>query len=229
MLDTDTAKHTCLTTTPAIQTYSLPSGQTFSVKLQCLDRFGDSWIALGFDNALAADGGSASDGGDFYFVEGQTGGMGGAYHVNSASGDVEAWISVADSTAPNNSQVIMHLLTASAHTVELSLAGSGVGFCSAHLKADADHLFIRAKTNGAPPPGTPMTGPQYCDASRDGCFAVGALGTDLGGDASDCAEVAATTFGIASELDASGDPEANVTPASIYMYFAQVPAGVPAF
>lgn len=91
----------------------------------------------------------------FYLLEGQEGGMGGVYRVDGD--DVEGWIAVADRNAPMNSRVLMHLITHKAPaTSELALAGAGVGFCSGHLKTSSDYLFIQGKTNGAPPPGTPM-------------------------------------------------------------------------
>jgi hypothetical protein len=227
-LDTDTSKHDCLTSAPVEKRIALPGGQSFTLKLQCMQNWGGGWLAFGFENAQSADAGhvDAHGGSDFYLIEGQDGGMGGAYHIHGGSGDVEAWISVADSRAPNNSQVIMHMLTDMlAGTLELALAGSGVGFCSAHLKTGNDFLFIRAETNGAPPPGTPMnaTG-QYCDAPRAGCFATNALSTDLGGDAASCTTIATTSFGISVDLET-----ANVMPATIYTYFNAVPTGIPAF
>jgi hypothetical protein len=242
-LDTDASKHECLTATPVDKTYSLPGGQTFNVKLQCLQSFGAAgspgagWVAFGFAHArvlVESDAGAVDTGepdDDFYLVEGQATGMGGAYHVQRTSGTVEAWIAVADSVATSNSQVIMHLATDKlAATSELALAGSGVGFCAAHLQTSADFIFIQGKTNGVPPPGTSMMpGVQYCDALRAGCFAVGALDVDLGGDAPSCTSIASSAFAIHSELDASNDATANVMPASVFMYFNQMPLGVSAF
>jgi hypothetical protein len=242
-LDTRPSMHACLTTAPLARTIALPGGQSFTVKLQCMSQYAGGWMAFGFDTALDdadvdagvldTDAGAldAQSGKDFYFIHGQDGGMGGAYRVSAARGDVEAWLTVADSRAPNNSQVVMHLMTNSAAgTTELALAGSGVGFCSAHLKTGHDFLFIQAKTNAPPPPGTPMNSPtQFCDASRTGCFATDALGTDLGGDAVGCTSIATRSFGIRATIDASSDPEGNVTPATIYQYFNQAPAGIPAF
>jgi hypothetical protein len=236
-LDTDPATHPCLTTTPVPWTYSLPAGQSFTVQLQCLEQLGApgspgaGWVAFGFDRAAAADAGptEASDGNDFYLVEGQASGMGGAYHLSGVSGSVEAWISVADSTLPLNSQVIMHLLTDKLRgTLELALAGSAVGFCSGHLKANQGHLFVSGKTNAPPPPGAPMAG-QYCDALRAGCFDTTALGMDLGEGHASFADISTGSFAIRTGLDASTDSGANVTPATIYRYFEQPPMGVPTF
>jgi hypothetical protein len=114
--------------------------------------------------------------------------------------------------------------------LELTFAGSGVGFCGAHLKTDPTNLFIEGKTNGALPPGTslPANG-QYCDAERTGCFALTNLTTNLGGDNAACAALSPSSFGISTTLDASSDPEANVTPATVWSYFGTVPSGVPAF
>jgi hypothetical protein len=191
------------------------------VALQCLQAWDGGYVAFGFVPA-AADGDqdagvAAADGGhDFYLVEGQDGGMGGAYHVR-ASGDVEAWLTVADSRAPNNSQVLMHLMTnAAAATTELVFGGSGVGFCSAHLKTGADHLFIRGKMNAPPPPGTSITPTmQYCDIERTACFATADLMNDV--DAAACGSL--RTFGIATTIDASSDPDGNVMAPAIYMFF----------
>jgi hypothetical protein len=243
-LDTDASRHTCLTSAPLEHTYALPGGQTFRVKLQCMQAFGASgsagegWIAFGFarPNAAMDDAGTeAADGGDdlerddFYLVQGQASGMGGAYRISGS--DVEAWIAVADSSAPMNSRVIMHLIT---HKVpaqsELALAGAGVGFCSGHLKTSPDFLYIEGKTNGAPPPGTGMTsGTQYCDASRAGCFAISALDVDLGAEAEGCSGIANRSFEIHGGLDASSDHGANVMADSIYTYFSQRPIGVTDF
>jgi hypothetical protein len=240
-LDTRPSTHPCLTTAPVAHTISLPGGQSFTLKLQCMNQSVGGWMAFGFDTAqddadagvLDADAGAldANGGKDFYLIHGQDGGMGGAYRVSAARGEVEAWLTVADSRVPNNSQVIMHLLTDSASgTTELALAGSGVGFCSAHLKTGHNFLFIQAKTNAPPPPGTPMSAQmQYCDSSRTGCFATDTLDTDLGGDAVGCMPIAARSFGIRAPIDASSDPEGNVTPATVYQYFNQAPAGIPAF
>jgi hypothetical protein len=232
-LDTTPSKHACLTGTPVAKTISLPGGQAFTVQLQCIDHWNGGWIAFGFDSAQAADAGhvAAIGGADFYLMEGQDGGMGGAYHLQGATGDVEGFITVADSRVPNNSQVIMHLLTDNAaSTIELTLAGSGVGFCSAHLKTGNDFIFIRAKTNGAAAPGTPLPASgQYCDDARTGCFATATLGMDLGGDAVSCSAIASNTFAIDMDLDASSDTGANVTPTMIYTYFDQEPTGIAAF
>jgi hypothetical protein len=231
-LDTDPSKHSCLTATPIDKSYALPGGQTFDVKLQCMQSYGGGFIAFGFDHAQAADAGATAihGGEDFYLVQGQEGGMGGAYHLQG-NGNLEGWISVADSRVPAGSQVIMHMLTdQTAGTLELTFGGSGVGFCNVHLKTGGDYLFIRGKTNGAPPPGTPMSeAGGYCDAVRSGCFAVSALTMDLGGDAASCSAIAASSFGIAIDLDASSDPEANVVAANVYAYFDSAPSGVPAF
>jgi hypothetical protein len=245
-LDTDPSKHKCLMTTPIERTYTFPSGQSFGVKLQCMQSFGNpgdagaGWVAFGFgpsdpDEDADAGTGDADGGTDvagreaFYLVEGQEGGMGGAYRV--AGDNVEAWIAVADSNAPSNSQVLMHLITHKTPAAsELVLAGAGVGFCSGHMKTSADYLFIEGKTNGALPPGAPMTpGAQYCDASRAGCFAVGALETELSPDDAHCEPIAHPTFEIRGALDASNDSGANVMPGHIYTYFNQRPTGIAAF
>lgn len=238
-LDTDPSAHECLTASPVSVSYTLPGGQTFGVKLQCLLEFpagpvgGAGWVAFGFDQAAVAvaDAGpvEASEGNDFYLVEGQATGMGGAYHISGSTGSVQGWIAVADRAAPTNSQVIMHLLTDKpADTLELALAGSGVGFCSGHLKADADHLFVSGKTNAAPPPGAAMSG-QYCAAARAGCFAVTALATDLGEASPSCSGVNSSAFAMRASLDASTDTGANVTPGNIHQYFGTRPSGIPAF
>lgn len=237
-LDTDPAAHECLTAAPVAVSYALPAGQSFGAKLQCLQTFaagpvgGAGWVAFGFDQAAAAvDAGPvvASEGNDFYLVEGQANGMGGVYHISGATGSVEAWIAVADRSAPLNSQVIMHLLTDEpAGTLELAVAGSGVGFCSGHLKANADYLFVSGKTNAPPPPGSPMSG-QYCDALRAGCFAIGALATDLGEGSASCSGIDRSGFALHAGLDASSDAGATVSPGTIYQYFSTQPSGVPAF
>lgn len=235
-LDTALSKHACLSAEPSARTVALPGALSFPVMLQCMVHSGGSWLAFGFARASIdadADAGVGESGarGDFYLVEGQEGGMGGAYHVKAGSNDVEAWITVADRRVPNNSQVIMHLVThTAAGTTELALAGSGVGFCSAHLKTSRDYLFIEAKTNAALPPGAPMTpGSQYCDASRSGCFATSALDVDLGPHASGCMDLSVDSFAIRDALDASHDPEANVTPARVYEYFNMAPTNITAF
>ncbi|HEY4183414.1 MAG TPA: hypothetical protein VGP07_00020 [Polyangia bacterium] len=252
-LDTRTSEHPCLSGAPVPFTYSFPGGQTFPIQLQCLEAIGGGsspsggWLAFGFDAALAAapapDGGDAepapdggvmgTDGGGdhFYLAEGQNGGMGSVYRFDRSTGDVEGWISVADQSLPTGSQVIMHLTTnKAAGTLELTMGGSSVGFCAAHLKSGGNYLFIDAKTTAPPPPGTSMSaGVQYCDASRTGCFDTTNLATDLGGDAPDCAALARPTFSITTDLDASSDPGANVTPPTIYTYFTGQPSGIPAF
>jgi len=189
----------------------------------------------------AVDAGAAGDGDagvpfpgrDFYLVEGQTGGNGGAYHIDS-NGNVEAWIAVAERDIPANSQVLMHLRTAHvAKTLELALAGSGVGFCAAHLKTNPASLFVTGKTNAPPPPGTEqMVGTQYCDADRAGCFQASALDTDLGADSATCNAMGASSFALTVALDADTTADAgspNVTPGSIYTYFSEKPAGVSEF
>lgn len=220
-IDTDSAHHPCLSSTPIEHDFSFPPGQHFHVALQCLQDWGGGYVAFGFVPAGSAGdedaGVSAADGGhDFYLIEGQDGGMGGAYHVR-ANGDVEAWLTVADSRAPNNSQVLMHLMTnAAAATTELAFGGSGVGFCSAHLKTGADQLFIRGKLNAPPPPGTPISAnAQYCDIERTACFATADLTSDLG--AAACGSL--SHFAIATSIDASSDPDGNVMAPAIYMFF----------
>lgn len=230
-LDTDSTKHACLTMAPQTRTLSFPGGQSFRLQLQCMTQGMGSWMAFGFAPAEAddADAGPAAAGGgnDFFIISGQDGGMGGAYHVRS-TGAVEAWLTVADSRAPNNSQVLMHLLTdKSDSTTELTLGGSGVGFCSAHLKTGANYLFIEGKTNAPPPPGAPMG--HYCDVQRAGCFSTTSLNTDLGAGAAACAPIAAASFALHSSLDASADAEANVTPATIYQFFSSQPQGIAAY
>jgi hypothetical protein len=255
-LNLDPEQHTCLTSTPVSKTYVLPEGQTFEVKLQCLQTFGGSgWVGFGFaeataitstpasdagagdagsDAAVAADSdaGSPGAGRDFYLIEGQPGGNGGAYHID-AQGNVEAWVAVAERDIPANSQVIMQLKTLeSASTLELVLAGSGVGFCAAHLKTSPDLVYTQGKTNAPPPPGEePVVGVQYCNALSGGCFAASALDTDLGADSETCAAVGPSSFALGVELDAdtSGDAGTNVNPGLIYEYFSEPPDGVPAF
>jgi hypothetical protein len=242
-LDPRPAKHPCLMAAPVAKTYALPGGQSFTVKLQCIDSHGSDWVAFGFGSALASsdagasdddagppDGGAlAADGGgdDFFLVQGQSTGNGGAYHVNRSTGDVEGWITVADSQSPGNSQVVMHLLTSkAAGTLELALGGSAVGFCGAHLMTGANAIYIQGQTNAAPPPGTPA-GSQACAATRSGCFAASALGIDLGASSATCAAIGHGAFRISTELDAS--PGANVTPGTIHTYFSAPPPGVAAF
>ena len=235
-LDTDPSSHPCLTAAPVPWSYALP-GQRVTVQLQCLQEFGAAgsagagWLAFGFDRASAADAGptQASEGNDLYLIMGQEAGNGGAYHIAGATGNVEGWIAVADRNVPLNSQVLMHLLTdKAAGTLELALGGAAVGFCSAHLKASRDYLFVSGRTNAPPPPGSPMAG-QYCDARRAGCFATAALTTDLGESSPSCAGVGASAFAIVPGLDASTDAGANVSPAEVWRYFSQRPTGVPAF
>jgi hypothetical protein len=225
-----------LTAAPLPWSYVLP-GRRVTVQLQCLQEFGAAgsagagWLAFGFERASAADAGpvQAGAGNDFYLIMGQETGNGGAYHIAGATGDVEGWIAVADENVPLNSQVLMHLVTdKSAGTLELALGGAAVGFCSAHLKTSRDYLFVSGRTNAPPPPGSPMAG-QYCDASRAGCYATAALGTDLGESSPSCASVGASTFAINVGLDASTDTGANVNPAEIWRYFSQRPTGVAAF
>jgi hypothetical protein len=232
-LDTDTTRHACLTAAPITTEFMLPGGVMFSAKFQCIQQSEGKWLAFGFDAAQAADAGSVAiaAGQDFYLADGQEGGMGDVYRISGATGDVEAWISVADSRAPANSQVLIHLLTHRASsTLELTFAGTGVGFCSAHLNTGSDHLFITAKTNAPPPAGTPMSViGQWCDAVRSGCFASADLSMDLGGSDPSCAALDQHSFEIATTLDASQDAEANVSGPQIYTYFNHMPEGLPAF
>jgi hypothetical protein len=252
-LDPRPSQHPCLTAAPIEKTFALPAGASFPVRLQCLQHMGDQWVAFGFGTPLVAppavdggadagddaagdpgvpDGGAlGADGGgdDFYLAEGMTGGMGGAYHVDRATGNVDGWIIVADSRAPMNSQVVMHLFAdRAAGTVELSFAGTGVGFCAAHVKTGGGHIFVSGKTNAPPPPGAPMT-TQSCDSPRTGCFDAAALGTDLGDDAPPCTRLSSAAFALSPDLDASGDPGANVNPAALTGIFDAAPAGVPSF
>lgn len=252
-LDPRPSAHPCLTGEPVSSRYPLPGGQTFEVKLQCFDGLGDGkgWLAFGFGTALppapdagASDGGregtgppdggalaAAGGGNDFYLVEGQAGGMGSAYHIDRRSGSVEGWLTVADRGAPANSQVIMHLLTdRAAGTFELTLGGSSVGLCAAHLKMGGGFLFINARTNAPPPPGTPMgVGTQSCEPLRAGCFDATMLDHDLGASDVGCSGIGAGSFAIPIDLDASTGPGANVTPSTVYTYFEHAPSGVPAF
>jgi hypothetical protein len=228
LLDTDLAAHDCLTTEPISLSYELPGEQTFEVKLQCItEALGTSWLAFGFAEPLgdedeAAPGELAPN--DFYLVDGRNAGMGGLYHLDR-DGNVEAWIAVADQDTPEDEQVVLHLITRrSAATLELALAGRGVGVCGAHLKADADHVFVTGKPDAASSASAPS-----CASLTSGCYALSALGTDLGADASDCAEIAPASFDMSSGLDASDDDDANVDPARIYDYFNDRPLGVPSF
>ena len=133
---------------------------------------------------------------------------------------------MADSSAPSNSQVLMHLLVRGGG-LELTFAGSGVGFCAAHLETDSTHVFVAGKTNAPPPPGTPMSpDTQYCDAPRDGCFDTAALDADLGEGDPACAGIARASFAIPIDLDASADPSANLRPADVYTYFNREPSGL---
>lgn len=228
-LDTDLHEHDCLTTEPVAVSYALPGEQTFAVKLQCVtEPLGTSWLAFGFAEPLvpAADGEERAPlaPNDFYLVDGRNAGMGGVYHLDR-EGNVEAWIAVADQEGLAQGQVLMHLLTRkSAGTFELALAGSGVGFCGAHLKADADHVFVTGKPDAAS-----GAGEQACEALTAGCYALAALDSDLGADSSSCAAIAPASFDMSVELDASDDADANVDPARIYDYFNDRPLGVPSF
>jgi len=259
-LDLTVAAHPCLSTPPVEHTYSLPGGQTFQVQLQCMQRFGTpganaGWVGFGrvrpssadagvsgvaADASVPADAGSrdgdagpaVTDGSDFYLIEGQEGGNGGAYHIDR-QGNVEGWIAVAERNIPANSQVIMHLRTdKAAGTLELALAGSAVGFCAAHLKTDPTFLFVNGKTNAPPPPGTTQAvGTQYCDEPRSGCYRADNLTTDLGTDSPSCAAIGPSTFGDGVELDSdtAADAGVNVVTADIYNYFSQMPTGIPDF
>lgn len=259
-LDLTVAAHPCLSTPPVEHTYLLPGGQTFQVKLQCMQRFGTAgqssgWVAFGVQRPGGADAGAdapsapadasvppdagsgdldagpRTTGSDFYLVEGQEGGNGGVYHIDR-QGNVEGWIAVAERDIPANSQVIMHLLTDGAGTLELALAGSGVGFCAAHLKTNPSFLFVTGKTNAPPPPGTMQAvGTQYCDEPRAGCFQADNLATDLGSDSASCAAIGPSSFEVGVELDSdtSADAGVNVVTTEIYSYFNQPPAGVPNF
>jgi hypothetical protein len=247
-LDPRPSEHPCLTSAPTAQTFALPGGQSFTVQLQCLQRFGDGtgWVAFGFGNALpvppdagATDGGAggppdggalAADGGgnDFYLVEGQTRGLGGAYHVDRRSGNVEGWVAVADSGQPSDSQVLMHLVSdQAAMTFEMTLGGTGVGFCAAHLKTGRNFLFIDGRPNVPAPPGL-ATGPTdaWCDSPRTGCFDTSHLDHDLGAGDTGCAGITAATFAIPVSLDAA--PDGNVVPAALSTIFNTPPA-VPAY
>jgi hypothetical protein len=102
------------------------------------------------------------------------------------------------------------------------------GFCGAHLKTSKDPLFVRGRTNAPPPPGTPVAG-QYRDVQRAACYATAALATDLGEGAAKCVALGPSAFVIGTELDASSDISANVTPGEIWRYFSQKPTSLPAF
>jgi hypothetical protein len=260
-LDVNGPGHACLSTAPVAVTYALPSGETFSVALQCMQRFGTpgsnaGWVGFGIVPAVTVDAGVGADlsdsgtslasdaatpsdagagpsgGSDFYLIEGQEGGNGGAYHIDP-HGNVEAWIAVAERDVPANSQVIMHLRTsAAAGTLELALAGAGVGFCAAHLKTDAGYLFVDGKTNAPPPGGTEQAvGTQYCDEARTGCFDATDLATDLGAASASCAAIGPSSFDIDVALDAdtSADAGVNVVTSDIYTFFNQMPVNVPDF
>lgn len=261
-LDLTVSAHACLSTPPVEHTYSLPGGQTFQVKLQCMQHFGtpgsagSGWVGFGRERPGTADAGAdaavavdasvpadaasgdldagraAADGSEFYLVVGQDGGNGGAYHIDR-NGNIEGWIAVAERDIPANSQVIMHLLTNdAAGTLELVLAGSGVGFCAAHLKTDPSYLFVSGKTNAPPPPGTMQAvGTQYCDEPRSGCYRADNLAADLGSDSASCAAIGPSSFDVAVELDSdtTADAGVNVITTEIYSYFNQMPAGVPDF
>jgi hypothetical protein len=116
--------------------------------------------------------------------------------------------------------------------LELALAGSGVGFCAAHLKTNPDFLFVDGKTNAPPPPGTEQAvGTQYCDAARSGCFQASDLGTDLGSESTSCTGIGSSSFDLLVALDAdtSADAGDNVVTTEIYGYFNEMPTGVPDF
>jgi hypothetical protein len=225
-LELDPAKHECLSESPVQSRFVLPGSETFDVQLQCLQHLGDGdghWLAFGFESA------EAEASGNFYFVEGSASGMGGAYRVDGVSGDIEGWIAVADKDALSNSQVIMHLLLHKATgSVELALAGSGVGFCSAHLKTTVERLFVSGSI-GEPTSEGGAAAPNSagCQASRSGCFNATALGTEHAADSDTCASVNEATFELATELDAA--PAGNVLANTIFTYFDTMPEGVTAF
>jgi hypothetical protein len=229
------SEHECLGALPRTISPALPAGASFPLRLQCLQTIDPTlWIAFGFDEAQAGagdpDAGTVAVRGGrgyFYLLEGQSTGNGGAYRVDRATGDVEGWVAVADSSLPLNSQVVLHLATdVASSSLEMVFGGSGVGFCRAHLKTSPDFIFVSGKTNAPPPPGGPMAG-QYCDDERSGCFASGALGTDLGAGSASCASIAAGTFALSPELDAATSG-GNVNPSAISAVFSTPPA-VPAF
>jgi hypothetical protein len=230
-LDTDLQRHDCLTTEPVAVSYALPGEQTFDVMLQCVtEPLGTSWLAFGFAQPLEpAPGDEASEAdvlepNDFYLVDGRIAGKGGVYHLDR-DGNVEAWIAVADQGTPEEGQVLMHLITSKARgTLELALAGTGVGFCGAHLKADADHVFVTGKPDAAS-----VASEQSCQAPSSGCYALAALDVDLGADSSSCAGIAPSAFDMSAGLDASDEDDSNVDPARIYDYFNDRPQGVPSF
>lgn len=227
-LTLDPVKHPCLESKPVSSAFALPSGELFEVQLQCQQSTGNGdraqWLAFGIDNT---SGNSAQ--GDFYFAEGRPSGMGGAYRVDGVSGDIEGWIAVADKDAPANSQVIIHLLLhKETNTVELAFAGSGVGFCGAHLKTNSAAIFVTGSQSGPAAEGRQMSnGDEYCKPVETGCFRASDLSSELDAASELCATIDANSFRLGPDLNAT--VSGNVTPSTIYKYFATAPIGVPAF
>lgn len=214
--------HACLDGPGVATTFALPGGATFTAKLQCLDTHGDGsgWSAFG------------SDGDDFYLLEGQPRGMGAVYRVSRVTERVEGWMAVADEAHVDDmSQVIMHLVSdRDAGTLEIALAGSGVGFCGAHVKMDQDLIYVQGRPDGPPAPGEPPPAPgaRTCAAPTAGCFSAEHLDVDRGADSALCASLAPDTF-VLGALDASPDQGANVDSRALYTYFRTPPADVAAF
>jgi hypothetical protein len=135
----------CLSATAVQQDYTI-LGSSVSAFFQCYDVFSDSTGGMLF--------GKKDDTWYLYQNSGQVRSLAIVTPVTGQSGkyDVEAWMGVGQANATSStcssnwygcSYGVIHLKANSAEsTMEMTVAGTGFGYCGAHLKSDGTNLYV---------------------------------------------------------------------------------------
>jgi hypothetical protein len=139
----------CLSATPVERSISV-LGQTQTVYFQCYDVFSDGTGGMLF--------GKKDDIWYIYTNVGQQRGLALIAPVVASSGEyvVEAWVSVGQANGSSCSETwygcsygVIHLkANSAAKLLEMTVAGTGFGYCGAHLKSEGINLYVNGSSGG---------------------------------------------------------------------------------
>lgn len=181
--------HECLSATPVEQSITV-MGNTEKAYFQCYDVFGDNTGGMLF--------GKNSDTWYLYQNVGAQRSLAKVTPVSGASGEytVEAWFSVGQSNTSGCSSTwygcsygVIHLkANSSTSAIEMTVAGTGFGYCGAHLKSEGTNLFIQGSSGGSSD-GTTWS----CQAADTSCTLASSLTTS-----GSCGDIGVSSFELTS-------------------------------
>ena len=209
--------HDCLSTTPVEQTYTV-FGQSQTVYFQCYDIFGDGSGGMLF--------GKKGDSWYLYTNVGQGRGLAVVAPISGSSGDytVESWISVGQENTPSCSSTwygcsyggINLKANSATKAIEMTVAGTGFGYCGAHLKSEGTNLYVKGSSGGMNIDGTSWncsTTDTVCTLSSStaisgSCTAIGDSSFEL----QTLGVTGSSTFGTGITLDGSATDSLHFGP-----------------